>query len=344
MRIISGKYRGRKLISPEGNDVRPTSDQVKESIFNVIQFEIAGSRFVDLFSGSGNIGIEALSRGASEVIFADNNRNSISLIAQNLSKIEDNYKIINRDYKVTLENLSGKFEFIFVDAPFSLDCISNVCDIVGSKELLQKNGYIIYEHERSKNYKLSNDWYIAKSKTFGTIVVDYIAPTQEVCAVTGSFDPITVGHWGVIKQAMQLFDKINIIIAVNEEKKGIFSLEERKAFIEMCTKDYPNIIVDICKGMIYEYCNNNGIHAIVRGYRNEEDRQYEEKMAEFNFQKGGVTTTFIEADEDLKKVSSSTVKEMLQNGSNLRGFVPKEIMGKVSKLYKEKYNSGKDSR
>ena len=86
MRVISGEYRGRRLLEPEGRDVRPTTDQVKESLFNIIQFDIEGRRALDLFAGTGQLGIEALSRGARECVFVDASRDSLRLVRENLRR------------------------------------------------------------------------------------------------------------------------------------------------------------------------------------------------------------------------------------------------------------------
>ncbi len=336
MRVISGKYRGKTILSPVGNDVRPTSDKVKESIFNVIQWDIANSRFVDLFSGSGNVGIEALSRGAKEVVFVDINRNSISLIKENLEKIDDNYNILNRDFKDALNSLSGKWDFVFVDAPYNLDCINQVCEIVERKQLLSDDGYIIYEHDDNMVYELSNNWMIGKTKQFSKTYVDYIQKCNSVCAVTGSFDPITLGHWDIIMQASTMYDKVDIVIANNDQKTSLFDMQQRKEIVQQCCKDYPNISVHICDGWVYEYCNQHNIKDIVRGYRDDADMTYEQEMALFNKEKGGLDTHLIKANDQIAQISSTAVREALKADQSIKNFVPKDVIGLIKKFYNQK--------
>lgn len=141
MRIISGKYRGRKLISPIGNDIRPTSDVVKESIFNTVQLSISGSSFLDLFAGSGNVGIEAISRGA-KVCFVDSNRESIALIKKNLEKIEEPFTVLEKDYRDALLMSNEKFDYIFVDAPYAEECIQKICELVYARDLLDRKSVV----------------------------------------------------------------------------------------------------------------------------------------------------------------------------------------------------------
>lgn len=335
MRVISGKYRGKPLFAPEGMAVRPTIDRVKESIFNVIQFNIAQSRFVDLFTGTGSMGIEAISRGASEVIFSDIAKSSLDCTKANLKGIDGNYKILNRDYRETLNSIVGSVDFIFVDAPFALDCINEITKIVKAKNLLKENGYIIYEHDVEKKYDLSYDFFIEKRKTFGKVVVDYIAITKSVCAVTGSFDPITVGHLDVIEQAAENYDRVLVLVAQNEDKKAFFTLKQRADVVKAAVQDLSNVSVDYTDGFVFEYLNNKKIGIIVRGYRTEQDYLYEQDMAKYNKEHGNVETVLYKATNKYEDVSSTKVRTALENGENIRTFVPKYANNLIVKIFKE---------
>jgi len=146
MRVISGVARGRKLKEPQGAKIRPTSDKVKESIFNIIQFDIEGRRVLDLFAGSGQIGIEALSRGAKNVVFVDLAADAIKLIRENLKicGLSEMASVYARDAIRFLEG-DEKFDLIFIDPPYD----SKLADIAISKivefDKLNINGIIISE-------------------------------------------------------------------------------------------------------------------------------------------------------------------------------------------------------
>lgn len=149
MRVISGRYRGKKLTAPEGEVFRPTLDRVKETLFNILQFRIMNAKVLDLFAGSGALGIECLSRGADEVIFADNNRESIDFAKRNLVNIDGLYRILECDYKVALNRLSGKrFDIIFVDPPYGSGLYENALRMIGENEFLSQDGVAICEHNR----------------------------------------------------------------------------------------------------------------------------------------------------------------------------------------------------
>ncbi|MDD6043488.1 MAG: 16S rRNA (guanine(966)-N(2))-methyltransferase RsmD [Eubacteriaceae bacterium] len=148
MRIITGEYRGRKLESPIGYDVRPTTDKVKESIFNIIMNHVWGAVCVDLFAGTGNLGLEALSRGAAKCYFGDNSRDSINLIKTNVKKCNAESKsvIIAGDYSKTLGRINEKIDIFFLDPPYKDGLYENCLETIESLDLLSEEGIIVAEH------------------------------------------------------------------------------------------------------------------------------------------------------------------------------------------------------
>ena len=174
MRIISGNYRGRKLNTIDGDSTRPTTDRVKESMFNLIMFDIEDKNVLDLFSGSGSLGIECLSRGAKSVVFNDNNQDSIKVIKENLDNIKGDYKIYSMDYMELLRrNENAEFDLIFVDPPYNFNIDKDLLEIFACKNILKIDGKIIYE--TNKELVLSNDNYeIVKQKKYGITYVTVI--------------------------------------------------------------------------------------------------------------------------------------------------------------------------
>lgn len=149
MRVISGKARGTKLSSIESLSTRPTLDRVKESLFNIIQNNLKGAVVLDLFAGSGQLGIEALSRGADKAYLCDINRDAAKMIKQNLekTKLKDKAVVINEDYKKALRtlNTNEKFDIIFIDPPYKEDiAVDSIIDIIHESRL-KENGIMIIE-------------------------------------------------------------------------------------------------------------------------------------------------------------------------------------------------------
>lgn len=145
MRIIAGKYKRTNLSTLEGEQTRPTKDMVKEALFDALQVN-EGESFLDLFSGSGSIGIEAISRGASLVIFNDNNKKAVEIIESNLEKIHEQARVLNLDYKECLFKLKNdSFDYIFIDPPYAFLEYDNVFNLINEYNLLNDNGRIIVE-------------------------------------------------------------------------------------------------------------------------------------------------------------------------------------------------------
>lgn len=150
MRVISGKYKGKNLIGFNIDGTRPTMDRVKESLFGSIQSYINDSIVLDLFAGSGSLGIEALSNGAKSVYFVDNNLELINIIKKNIAKINDETHVIKSDYSVALEmfkNNNIKFDIIFLDPPYKLNLINDCLSKIYNYKLLSDNGIIVCEYE-----------------------------------------------------------------------------------------------------------------------------------------------------------------------------------------------------
>ena len=161
MRIISGKYRGRKLKSPPSLQTRPTSDRLRETLFNILAPRIEGARFLDLCAGSGAVGIEALSRGAAHVAFVDRSRKMYALIETNLRVLNVSDGESEVASKEALEflrrharNQGGAFDIIFFDPPYAMD-YEEVLDYVGEQatQVLAEGGVVVVEHHRKKDHK-----------------------------------------------------------------------------------------------------------------------------------------------------------------------------------------------
>lgn len=150
MRIIGGEFKGLKLTPFDGNEIRPTADRVKESIFNILMFEIPESNVLDLFCGSGALGLESLSRGAKKVHFNDNSPHSIAVLTQNLKKIKGklDYKVTRLDFVNCLNNCSEKYDIIFIDPPYASPAGEQALRIIGEKKLLSDGGVALFERDR----------------------------------------------------------------------------------------------------------------------------------------------------------------------------------------------------
>ncbi len=151
MRIVGGKYRSRVLAEFHGTDVRPTSDRAKEALFNILAYQTPNARVLDLFAGSGSLGIEAISRGASSVVFNDVAKESVAIIKKNLQALKitlcSDICVYSYDYSTCLDVVRGPFDLIFIDPPYRLDVGKAALEKIAEKGLLSAQGIAVYERD-----------------------------------------------------------------------------------------------------------------------------------------------------------------------------------------------------
>ena len=172
MKVISGTLKGRNINGYNIDGTRPTMDRVKESLFAMIQNNLKDSIVLDLFAGSGQLGIESISNGANTCYFIDNNKEVIKILNQNISNlnIKSNSKVILSDWKKALNDFSNqniKFDLIFVDPPYDYDVYEKILEKVSTLNLLHENGLIILEHSNLKLKETYNNLILYKQKKYG---------------------------------------------------------------------------------------------------------------------------------------------------------------------------------
>jgi 16S rRNA (guanine(966)-N(2))-methyltransferase RsmD len=152
MRVITGKARGVQLKTPEGLATRPTSDRVKEALFSIINFDVPGMTVLDLFGGTGQLGIEALSRGAERAVFVDASEDACKLIRENLkrTKMESQGRVVKSDYLSFLRACREKFGIIFLDPPYAEVFLENALNCITEIDILQSGGIIVAERPLEK--------------------------------------------------------------------------------------------------------------------------------------------------------------------------------------------------
>ena len=175
MRVISGIARGTKLDSRESISTRPTLDRIKENMFNLIQDKVRDSVVLDLFAGSGQLGIEALSRGADRAYFCDIDRDDIVFLNKNIAKTRLTEKsiVLNEDFKKVLNTVNTKFDLIFIDPPYKSNFVEESINLIYEKSILNDDGLIIIETDETQKIQelLNSKSYIniLKTKNYGRV-------------------------------------------------------------------------------------------------------------------------------------------------------------------------------
>lgn len=169
MRVISGTKRGKKLREPDNYDIRPTTDMVKESLFNIIQFDIEGRRVLDLFAGTGQLGIECLSRGAAEVTFVDQSREAVAIVKENLKSCGFEARVVQSD-SIAFLGRGEKFDVILIDPPYVTNLVDKALEIINSVDILTEGGIIMCESGREKPMPNMNmPYFKCKEYTYGKV-------------------------------------------------------------------------------------------------------------------------------------------------------------------------------
>ena len=170
MRVVSGKYRGKKLKEFNLDSTKPTLDRVKESIFNLIQFDVANAVVLDLFSGTGALGIESISRGAKLTHLVEINKKAINIINENLKNVDGNYSVFNCDYLEYLKTTDKVFDIVLLDPPYKTDFGIVAIEYLVKQNKLNKNAIIIFETSEDREFIFPTCFEVSKKK-YGTVAV-----------------------------------------------------------------------------------------------------------------------------------------------------------------------------
>ena len=174
MRVITGKARGVQLKTPDGMATRPTADRVKEALFSIIQFDVPTAKVLDLFGGTGQLGIEALSRGAKSAVFVDAGEPACRLIKENLrrTKLEADATVIRSDYLQYLNHCREKFDIIFLDPPYAEVFLENALNRIAEIDILETGGIIVAERPVGKDLPWDFEGFTrSKDYKYGTVLL-----------------------------------------------------------------------------------------------------------------------------------------------------------------------------
>jgi pantetheine-phosphate adenylyltransferase/16S rRNA (guanine(966)-N(2))-methyltransferase RsmD len=345
MRIIAGSARGTRL-APVPKNVRPTSDRVRESLFNSLGQFFDGGRVLDMYAGTGALGIEALSRGFDRAVFVERDRKVREVILDNLhrTRFPDRAEVIGGEVEGILDVLDGRgedFDLIFLDPPYRIAAAEVGGNLHRLRSLLAPGGRVVIESGEAPVEVAGGRKGVTRryGGTFVTIL-GRADLTMIVAVCPGSFDPVTTGHLDVIRRACKIFDHVVVAVGANRRKQARLSPVQRARLIEKVTADVENVSVEIMDGLLVEFAREQGAQAIVKGLRAVSDFESEFEQAQLNrtmFPE--LETVFIMASAEHSFLSSSAVREIASLGGDVRGLVPDGILETVTEIY-----SGRDDK
>jgi pantetheine-phosphate adenylyltransferase/16S rRNA (guanine(966)-N(2))-methyltransferase RsmD len=337
MRVIAGTARGTRL-APVPKGVRPTSDRVRESLFNSLGQFFGGGAVLDLFAGTGALGIEAVSRGCECVVFVERDGRAIAAIRENLRRagFEGRAEVDRDDAGRALDRMRAEgrqFSLIFVDPPYRIAAteVGGLVSRLGA--LLAPGGRAVIETGEAPAGGTKKGVTRQYGGTFVTIL-ERSEITMIVAVCPGSFDPVTTGHLDIIRRASGIFDHVVVAVGSNLRKKPRLPAAERARLIEKVTAGFDNVSVEVMEGLLVDFARERGARVVVKGLRAVSDFESEFEQAQLNRKMyPELETVFIMAAAEHSFLSSSVVREIASLGGEVRGLVPEGIVETVREIY-----------
>lgn len=339
MRIIGGELKGRTLYGFKGEEIRPTSDNARESLFNILG-DISGANFLDLFSGTGAVGIEAISRGAN-ACFNDASPDSVALTRANLKRVGVNAETCCANALSYINSARKKFDIIFLDPPYKSSVIPELLNSVSG--ILKDGGRVVFENE-NPFCGVAEDLVLTDCRRYGRAVLNFfVKKTDNAAVYAGTFDPVTIGHYDSVSEAIKLFGKVFVVVGENPKKAPFFTESERVEMLQAAFCDKA-VKVEVLKFSDFkdekeyaEYLNAKGVKYYVRGIRDKADFEYEKKaerrnLAAYPF----ITTAYIFCKDVDKQVSSTKVKNLINKGDRATEFIPDSAKAVFTRIMREK--------
>lgn len=183
MRIIAGTHRGRILHAPKGMETRPTQGRVRESLFSILQHDLPGAYVLDLFAGSGALGLEAISRGANAAVFVDHDRNAQAAIEKNIQALRaaNQCRLLRCGYREAIASLARettKFDLLFLDPPYLFQEIGATLSAIASSGILAQDALIVYEHNQKRTIQ-SDAYIVSDERTYGDTIITFLKSKRE---------------------------------------------------------------------------------------------------------------------------------------------------------------------
>lgn len=184
MRVIAGEYKGRRLYSPADRGVRPAADRVKETIFNILstRLDLRGATVLDLFAGTGSLGIEALSRGARRAVFVESAKSAVQIIERNLDAVsaKPSSSVIQTDVVNYIKDAREQFDIVFADPPYAYNVTDRLPTLICEGRLVRSGGFLVIEHPRMLRFPASTAYRVSLAKEFGTTIVSFFESATSV--------------------------------------------------------------------------------------------------------------------------------------------------------------------
>jgi pantetheine-phosphate adenylyltransferase len=346
VRIIGGRWRRRRLAFPEVPGLRPTPDRVRETLFNWLRDEVEGARCLDLFAGSGSLGLEAASRGAAEVVLVERDGRAVEALRGHLRTLgAETVSVVRADARRYVESADPRpFDLVFLDPPYAWKGLAGLWGRLEARGWLAPSALVYFESAaEGGDLPLPAGWVLRRDRKAGQVRYHLAAregprapasslrpglPASQggsmngTAIYPGTFDPITNGHADLVQRAARRFDRVLVAVAGSTGKTACFTREERVELARTALAEIPNVEVKGFNGLLVTFAEAEGASVILRGLRAVSDFEYEFQLASMNRRLApALETLFLTPDEGYSFISSSLVREIARLGGDVSPFV-----------------------
>ena len=328
MRVIAGIARGRRLVGPKGNTTRPLTDRAKEALFSTLGSVVGDADVLDLYAGSGSLGLEALSRGAASAVFVERDRRALEALTANVDAVGCGGTIHRDTVERFLARTTDTFDLVFVDPPYAEteDQVGAVLDLLLPAV---RDGGTIVVHRRfgGPQPAAPTRMHVVDRRRYGDAELWRFDKEDPVITalVPGSFDPPTKGHIDVIERCAGIFERVLVAVVANPSKDPLFTAEERMTMLRDSLPGHDNVDVDAFSGLLVDFASERGASVIVKGLRAMTDFDYEIQMSQMNRHLSGIVTLFVATKPEFGYLSSSLVKQVAGLGGDVDNLVPANV-------------------
>jgi pantetheine-phosphate adenylyltransferase len=352
LRITGGRL-GRRLIAvPAAADrglLRPTSDRVREALFSSLG-PLEGA-VLDVYAGSGALGFEALSRGATTMTAIEHDHRSMATLRDNARSlgVEDCLTTLVHDALHALGKL-GEFALVLADPPYAIPVEGPLAEALAAR--VEAGGTLVIERHKSSlaSQTLATILGPPDVRRYGDTVVHIYHRESNypeanmttrgkpsAAIYPGSFDPMTNGHVDIIQRGLQMFDRLIVAVANNPQKTHVFSIEERLALVQQSLGHLPGLEVAAFDGLVVEFARRSSVPVLLRGLRAVSDFEYEFQLAGMNRRLAPeIETAFIVTSEEAFYVASRLVREVASFGGDVSSMVPPPVLAALNQKFKSK--------
>ncbi len=317
-------------------EIRPTPDRVRETLFNWLQPRIAGARVLDLFAGSGALGLEALSRGAAHVTFVEQDRRAAAAIEQLTREWQETEATIEctgaLEWLATAQ--AAPYDIVFLDPPYDAAVLAAAAAALVDRGRLAPDARVYLERRaRDPLPALPPAWREQRAGRAGEVGYHLYAAMKRSVVYPGTFDPITNGHQDLVRRAATVFERVIVAIASNPNKTPMFPLEKRVALAREVLADIPNVEIMGYSGLTVDFARQHDVQVVVRGLRAVSDFEFEFQLANMSRHlHRDLEHVFLTPQEQFTFISSTLVREIAILGGDVTEFVHPVVAAELKKM------------